>query len=230
MEEQPNQESRKIVVSKYARPIEFIPKSTRDVQETAMKKTNGDEVASMYRSIISLPSNRTAGDCTLYNKNGTCTRKEEDVMTADADDKGVWCESCEVVVLQSDYKRHIQGTAHMVTSHSNIPAPDILTLTGKNIGFKMLQSQGWKYEDGLGPNGQGRRLPIATVFKQDRLCIGHQKRGPKMVTHKYAEIERITLDRIRKERSQQKDPGKEIAKKAKAESRSRVALLHYLKE
>ncbi|ORE06989.1 hypothetical protein BCV72DRAFT_335497 [Rhizopus microsporus var. microsporus] len=94
----------------------------------------------------------------------------------------------------------------------------------------MLTSQGWKYKEGLGKEGQGRRHPIATVFKQDRLCIGHENSGRKVVTHTHQEIEKKAIERQRKMEEQKKDPGKEIAKKAKAESRKRVAMLHYLKQ
>jgi len=36
----------------------------------------------------------------------------------------------------------------------------------------MLRDQGWSYEKGLGVNEQGRRHPIPTRLKNDRLGIG----------------------------------------------------------
>jgi hypothetical protein len=134
-----------------------------------------------------------------------------------------------MMIPRSDYKRHIQGTAHMVSSETKYPAPDILTLNGSNVGFKMLQSQGWQYEEGLGLDKQGRRHPIATVLKQDRLCIGHENTAKKAVTHKYKEIEKKAIDRQRMLSDSQKDPGKEIAKQAKIESETRAAILRYMK-
>ncbi|KAI8646959.1 hypothetical protein BD408DRAFT_409504 [Parasitella parasitica] len=134
-------------------------------------------------------------------------------------------------ISKSDYKRHIRGTAHMVSNQAMYPtAPDILTLNGSNVGFKMLRSQGWQYEQGLGPDNKGRRHPIATVLKQDRLGIGHQDTGKKLVTHKYQEVEKRAIERQRLVTESQKDPGKEIAKQAKAESKKRVAILRYMKE
>jgi hypothetical protein len=112
----------------------------------------------------------------------------------------------------------------------NKPVSDTLTLNGKNIGFKMLRSQGWKYEEGLGPEGQGRRLPISTVLKKDRLCIGHKETGRKAVTHKYRDIEKNAIERQRMEANNRKDPGKEIARKAKAETERRKAILRYMKD
>ncbi|KAI8993726.1 hypothetical protein BDB01DRAFT_777331 [Pilobolus umbonatus] len=209
------EDATRVIVSKYARPIQFIPESNEpELPIKSETKSNGDEIAALYRTLVSTP----------------CANQERETDKACTENDSVWCESCELVILKSDYKRHIQGTTHMVTSFSNTPTPDFLTLTHKNIGFQMVQSQGWKYEDGLGPKGEGRRHPIATVLKQDRLCIGHQERGRRLVTHKHEEIEKRALERMRKQLPEQKDAGKVMAKKSKMESRKRVALLHYLKE
>lgn len=207
------------ITSRYTRPIEFISEGS-NIPEKGDKRqklaSNGDEVASIYRSIIS-----------------TLPKKKNVLNTPVCLDKPsgetLWCESCDILIAKLDYKRHIQGTAHMVSNKSE-PAPDLLSLSGGNVGFKMMKSQGWKYEDGLGPEGQGRRHPIATVLKQDRLCIGHEETGRKVVTHKYKEIEKKAVARQRMDALNKKDPGKEIARKTKAETERRVAILRYMKD
>ncbi|KAI7902548.1 uncharacterized protein BX663DRAFT_552460 [Cokeromyces recurvatus] len=137
-----------------------------DSSTNQIKTSNGDEIASFYRSIISSSNNED------QSKNRQNNKVEKETW---------FCKSCEMSIPKSDYKRHIQGTAHLVSSNSSCAsqplAPDILTINGTNVGFRMLQSQGWKYEEGLGANSQGRRHPIATVLKQDRFGIGHQNTG-----------------------------------------------------
>ena len=49
----------------------------------------------------------------------------------------------------------------------------------------MLRDQGWSYEKGLGVNEQGRRHPIPTRIKNDRLGIGVKstKQPPKVCSY-----------------------------------------------
>lgn len=145
----------KVVVTKYSRPIEFIAEgSVTDLKDNKRQKveSSGDEIASMYRSILSTTSKKVGQE-----KKETIEKKKK-AVTEDT----VWCEVCSQSVPISDSKRHIQGTAHMVSCNQE-SLPDTLTLNGSNVGFRMMKSQGWKYEEGLGPEGQGRRLPISTV-------------------------------------------------------------------
>lgn len=211
----------RVVVTKYSRPIEFIAEgSVTDVKDTKRQKveSNGVEIASLYRSILTTTSKKVGQE-----KKETVEKKKRAITEGT-----VWCEVCSQSVPVSDSKRHIQGTAHMVSSNHET-LPDTLTLNGSNVGFRMMKSQGWKYEEGLGPEGQGRRLPISTVLKQDRLCIGHKETGRKAVTHKYQDIEKTAIKRQRMELESRKDPGKEIARKAKAETERRNAILRYMK-
>lgn len=93
----------------------------------------------------------------------------------------------------------------------------------------MLRRLGWSEEahtGGLGRDGQGRRFPVATIFKQDRSGLGLSKTARPRVTH-FAPKDvaavvnrRITLrgacdsgcsrlDRVRLAKTQQKDREKE---------------------
>ncbi|KAG2195805.1 hypothetical protein INT46_004421 [Mucor plumbeus] len=239
MSEQPKDIiSKRKLVTRYSRPIEFVASNSsiskkQKLATTTISNNNGDQVASFYRSIIS--SSSSSSSPPIINEQKEKEKKPEPELeleqrTSTAKEETIKCDSCDMIISKSDYKRHIQGTAHMVSSQVSYPAPDILTLNGSNVGFKMLQSQGWQYEEGLGPDSKGRRHPIATVLKQDRLGIGHQDTGKKLVTHKYMEIEKRAIERQRMLAESQKDPGKEIAKQSKAESKRRVAILRYMKE
>jgi hypothetical protein len=236
--------SKRKLVTRYSRPIEFVASNSsiskkQKLATTTISNNNGNQVASFYRSIISSSSSSSSPPIINEQKEKEKEKEPEpepepepelEQRTSTAKEETIKCDSCDMIIFKSDYKRHIQGTAHMVSSQASYPAPDILTLNGSNVGFKMLQSQGWQYEEGLGPDSKGRRHPIATVLKQDRLGIGHQDTGKKLVTHKYREIEKRAIERQRMLAESQKDPGKEIAKQSKAESKRRVAILRYMKE
>ncbi|OBZ90213.1 G patch domain and ankyrin repeat-containing protein 1 [Choanephora cucurbitarum] len=199
-----NNAKKTTIVSKYARPIHFV--AAKEQKEKPLKRqkkeSDGQQVASLYHSIVS-----------------TNAKKNKEVK-----EEMTFCEDCQLNT--KDYKRHLLGTAHMVSSKSTVAAPDLLKLDGRNVGFQMMVSQGWQHEvGGLGPQQSGRRHPIATVLKQDRLGIGHQATGKKAITHTHEEIEK----KKRKETTEVMDPGREIARRARNESQRRVAMLHYLK-
>jgi hypothetical protein len=207
-----SEDEEKKYISRYARPIEFVSGSNRQIEESHKKlktsHSSGNEVAALYRSITS--------------SSIESHKKEKD------NNDTLYCEYCQLDIAKNDYKRHTQSIGHMVASDTQPPPPDILTLNGRNIGFKMLQSQGWQYKDGLGATNQGRRHPISTALKPDRLGIGHSETSKRAVTHKYKEIEKKAIQRYLAS-VEHKDPGKEISKKAKDESNERVTLLNYLK-
>ncbi|RIA88038.1 hypothetical protein C1645_877675 [Glomus cerebriforme] len=97
------------------------------------------------------------------------------------DDNKIWCIDCGIWLEKHLYKDHIHGTAHLISKNlDDQTIPDPLKLNETNIGFRMLRDQGWRYEKGLGVNEQGRRHPIPTRLKNDRLGIGASKRPPKM--------------------------------------------------
>ncbi|CAI2184036.1 820_t:CDS:2 [Funneliformis geosporum] len=99
-----------------------------------------------------------------------------DSNTVENDEK-LWCVDCGILVEKILYQSHIHGTAHLVISKSlnDQSIPDPLALNETNVGFRMLRDQGWRYEKGLGVNEQGRRHPIPTRLKNDRLGIGVKK-------------------------------------------------------
>ncbi|KAI8391444.1 uncharacterized protein BYT42DRAFT_610675 [Radiomyces spectabilis] len=210
-------------IRRLARPVPFVPETKEPVDipssSSIPNKDSGDEVADFYSKLVSQPSSSKAGATESISP----TTNEE----KDQPQQTVWCESCQMALLVSDYRRHLSGTAHQVSADLT-QAPDYLVLNGSNVGFQMLRSQGWQYEEGLGPKGQGRRHPIATVLKQDRLGLGHQRTGRKAVTHSASEIEFRTQLRQLQMKARQPLSGKEIAKRARRETEQRKAMLDYM--
>ncbi|KAI7865255.1 hypothetical protein BDF14DRAFT_1036295 [Spinellus fusiger] len=178
--------------------VRFVPGTNLESVSTlpTQKKTNGNTIAEFYKQITT---------------NLPMTTTSESQLTASTAPT-VYCKDCNMNILTASYQDHRKGLAHMVSRPSG-PTPDILGLNGSNKGFQMLRAQGWQYEEGLGSHGQGRRHPIPTVWKQDRLCIGHEKTGPKAVTHSHK-----TMDR------------KAIALQAKNDTLKRAAMIHYMNQ
>jgi hypothetical protein len=58
----------------------------------------------------------------------------------------------------------------------------LVWLPESNRGYQLLKDMGWKEDAGLGPTGQGRVAPIATVLKNDRAGLG-VPHAPARVTH-----------------------------------------------
>ncbi|KAI8879297.1 hypothetical protein K501DRAFT_287452 [Backusella circina FSU 941] len=201
------------IVTRYSRPINFVKEADKNPIEIPKKKvSNGDDIASFYKQITS----------------SNDMKKEDPKPKVDSSSSTIWCESCQCNVAHHDYQRHIRGTAH--GQSKDMPSPSVLILNSKNMGYKMLETQGWKYQEGLGPTGEGRRHPISTVLKQDRLCIGHAETGKKAVTHKYREIEKKAIQKHRMELLRQRPSGKQLARSAKRETEERKRLLAYLNQ
>ncbi|GBN97696.1 hypothetical protein AVEN_80732-1, partial [Araneus ventricosus] len=91
-----------------------------------------------------------------------------------------FCSDCKVSYKTSSIV-HERSIAHLlVKSKSDLST--FYHIPENNKGFQIMLKSGWDKNKGLGPNADGRKFPIKTVFKQDRSCIGKNKEVPK-VTH-----------------------------------------------
>jgi hypothetical protein len=213
------------IVTRYSRPIQFLKEANKTIEipKTNKKVSNGNDIASLYKQIIS------SHDKKDDSSNAVKTDAQPEI-TQNHSSGTIWCESCQCAVPQPDYQQHIRALPHNVSSKDFATPASVLILNSKNIGYKMLETQGWKYQEGLGPTGEGRRHPISTVLKQDRLCIGHAETGKKAVTHKYRDIEKKAIQKQRLDRLRQKPSGKQLARSAKRETEERKKLLSYLNQ
>ncbi|KAI8145588.1 hypothetical protein BJV82DRAFT_42384 [Fennellomyces sp. T-0311] len=189
--------------SQYSRPIDFI-RGTDTAALASIPQSSGstgDQVASLYSSIVSTSDSKS--------------EKEEKI----------WCPDCEIEIAAAKLNDHLKGTAHLVSGNRKTPT-EFLALDGRNVGFRLLRAQGWKYEEGLGAKGEGRRHPIATSLKQDKFGLGHSRTAPKRVTHTYQETEEAY--RQKKPEPKAIPSGKMLARQARRDARKRAAMLHYL--
>jgi hypothetical protein len=81
-----------------------------------------------------------------------------------------WCDACKAFYSTSA-TLHTQTIPHRIACQP----PDLSTpfsLTARNKGFQMLVQAGWDARSGLGPDGEGRLVPVKTVLKRDLRGIG----------------------------------------------------------
>jgi hypothetical protein len=81
-----------------------------------------------------------------------------------------WCDACKAFYSTSS-TLHTQTIPHRIACQP----PDLSTpfsLTARNKGFQMLVQAGWDARSGLGPDGEGRLVPVKTVLKRDLRGIG----------------------------------------------------------
>ncbi|ORZ08410.1 hypothetical protein BCR42DRAFT_425087 [Absidia repens] len=99
---------------------------------------------------------------------------------------------------------------------------------GKERAVQLMKKQGWRYGQGLGKTNQGAPYPVTTVWKQDRLGIGHPRTDRRRITHPSISKAKDT----KSSKNMLKNPGlvsgKKLAADAKAEANLRTAMLHYM--
>lgn len=76
---------------------------------------------------------------------------------------------------QSALQEHRKSIAHILKTQPQTEGPSVYGISADNVGFRMLRSQGWELERGLGAEGQGRKYPIPTRLKKDRTGIGSHR-------------------------------------------------------
>ncbi|KAI9492147.1 hypothetical protein BDB00DRAFT_829376 [Zychaea mexicana] len=211
--------------TQYSRPIDFVPSTQKSLSlvSPSAAGASGDQVASLYNSIVSCSNTQDTQSNT--NAHVPTTVKKEEGQQDDEEDEKIRCHDCELDVPIASLEQHLRGIAHRTSSSTTTPT-EFLALNGSNVGFRLLKSQGWKYDQGLGPEGEGRRHPIATALKQDTLGLGHGESKRKRVTHRYEEVEEHY--RNKKPEAKARPSGKVMARQARKDSQKRVAMLHYL--
>ncbi|SAL94994.1 hypothetical protein, partial, partial [Absidia glauca] len=93
---------------------------------------------------------------------------------------------------------------------------------GEDSAMHVMKKYGWRPGEGLGKSNQGARYPVATVWKQDRLGIGHPRTDRRRITHP------SISKPLTKGPSPRSPGGKKLAADAKAEATLRSAMLHYM--
>ena len=121
----------------------------------------------------------------IRNHNAVKAEQSKSKEEPDSSDelKSWYCEECRITLKESTYEEHLSSTTHQISIGTS-KAPSLYGLPETNKGFKMMLGAGWDREGGLGADGKrGRKFPVKTVLKRDRLGVGSEWARPARVTH-----------------------------------------------
>ncbi|XP_004624545.1 G patch domain and ankyrin repeat-containing protein 1 isoform X2 [Octodon degus] len=106
-----------------------------------------------------------------------------------------YCETCDGYFEDSN---HCTSTAHLLSLVRGPQPPNSpLGVPMSSPGFRLLLKGGWEPGMGLGPRGEGRANPIATVLKRDQEGLGYRPAPQPRVTHFPARDPRAVCGRER---------------------------------
>ena len=110
-----------------------------------------------------------------------------------------FCEVCKQRVADRT-QRHTTSTLHQFScQHQTRGHSSSYVIPQSNRGYQMMLRSGWNPKTGLGCDQEGRKYPVKTVFKQDRLGFGQTdeklSQGKAKVTHFAAFDERAVKRR-----------------------------------
>ncbi|RKP08193.1 hypothetical protein THASP1DRAFT_29993 [Thamnocephalis sphaerospora] len=168
---------------------------------------SGAAIADFYRTLV-LPT--ASQEQKLDASSPANDNERKDAVT-----EAYWCAACELNVAAGETKQHQHGIAHLASRADYPPTPDPIVLNETNLGYRMMQRAGWRYEQGLGADEQGRRHPVRARMRPARLGVGaKQPRGDSGTV-------------------QQNTPAnmgaRQATQQAKEDGRAREELLAYLK-
>ncbi|KAK6102886.1 Ankyrin repeats (3 copies) family protein [Brugia pahangi] len=90
-----------------------------------------------------------------------------------------FCDACQCTYVG---EAHLSGIAHLLETRKPVLDPGY-GIPEWNKGYRILRKNGWDEFEGLGRNATGRRYPIKTVLKRDKLGLGCATADTPKVTH-----------------------------------------------
>lgn len=101
------------------------------------------------------------------------------------------CSSCNLNYDKSSQESHLTSTVHQLSTCSR-ECRTFYSIPGNNRGYQLMLKEGWDGEKGLGPSGNGIKLPPKTVLKRDRKGLGASK-GLARITHFHSNDPRAVI-------------------------------------
>ncbi len=135
-----------------------------------------------------------------------------------------FCDVCQVSHDSCCKRHHECSTLHQFSAGASSSVGTVYGIPECNRGFQMLLDGGWNRDRGLGPSGTGRKFPVKTVLKRDRLGLGAPGAEPARVTHRVPEVQDISKRKARKSTVVREENGRKRAAAVKQEVNLRLAL------
>ncbi|XP_017287207.1 G patch domain and ankyrin repeat-containing protein 1 isoform X2 [Kryptolebias marmoratus] len=130
-----------------------------------------------------------------------------------------WCDVCGNE-YRSGHSAHLSSTLHQFSLRRPPPTP-YYCLPPSSNSYKMMIRCGWKPGEGLGPEGDGPKQPVATVLKRDQKGLGFGQTKRAKVTHFQAgDRGAVKLQRGERDGREQKGQRKEEARRQEQIDRS----------
>ena len=92
--------------------------------------------------------------------------------------KSYFCDVCQQRVTDSLREKHNTSTVHQFSCGHTVRPLSSYGIPRNNRGYQMMLRSGWDPERGLGCEREGRKYPVKTVLKRDRLGFGKPDEGP----------------------------------------------------
>ena len=178
------------------------------------KTANGIPADEFYARLLAATSSKKASADEVIHVN----QQQESVRI---------CIDCGMEIKGSE-EGHVRSLAHLSSAKPPTEPPVVYGLNRTNVGFRMLESQGWSTGTGLGTDQQGRTFPIATQLKKDREGVG-SKKSRRRITHPDYEANQDSAAKQRHSSSTLRRTRKDIEEEAERERQKRLALNAYMK-
>lgn len=90
-----------------------------------------------------------------------------------------FCATCQLTYVG---KAHLSSLVHLLETRKPVLHPGY-QIPEWNKGYRILRKSGWDEFEGLGRHATGRRYPIKTKLKRDKLGLGCATSDKPKVTH-----------------------------------------------
>ena len=150
---------------------------------------------------------------TTANEQSTTDTRKGELRTLRGKSESYFCEVCQQRVRDSSRQSHSTSTVHQFSCQHSLRPPSSYGIPRSNRGYQMMLMSGWDPERGLGCEQEGRKYPLKTVLKRNRLGFGQKNdeglaQSKPKVTHFGAFDERAV-----KRNSERYEKGKNLRKK-----------------
>lgn len=81
------------------------------------------------------------------------------------------CDICKCDIKRSSVPSHTTSTMHLFNCKKQ-PNGTMFMIPHSNRGYQMMLRSGWNRNKGLGPEGRGKKFPVKTLLKRDRVGLG----------------------------------------------------------
>ena len=143
------------------------------------------------------------------NTKASGTDNETEVLSNTIPSSPYHCSTCGIVLKEAQEQDHRHSTLHQFNCQHR-PRMQHYAIPQSNKGYKLLVDSGWDPDRGLGCEADGRKYPVKTVLKRDRLGLGAGgSRGEKpraRITH-FGPGDPAAVEALQRKRLNKKDSG-----------------------